>query len=176
MTFADRIPPLTEADAPPDQLEADLSAFRAEWETTRRWGMKNTATLAPMDALQAQRARDNAYSYYFAPYPHASLEVIKRLYRDTVDAINVAVIRKAKKPRSSSKIRATLLERDGANCWLCHDPLGADMTIEHKIALANGGTWAFHNLALAHHDCNRLMGRAGIVAKEAARRELKGAS
>ena len=126
-----------------------------------------------MDGLQAQRARDMAFSYYFEPYPHASLEVSKRLYRDTMDAINVAVIRKAKKPRASSKIRAALLERDGENCWLCHDPLGDDLTIEHKIALANGGTWAFHNLALAHHDCNRLMGRAGAAVKETARDVLR---
>ena len=156
----------------PDALEAELSQFRAEWETARCWGRNNTAILSPMDPSTANRARDMAFEYYYAPYPHADLKVIKRLYRDTVDAIDVAVIRKTGKARFSHKIRAALVGRDGDSCWLCSEPLGDDMTIEHKVPRANGGTWAMHNLALAHRDCNRLMGRAGLAVKEAARAEL----
>jgi 5-methylcytosine-specific restriction endonuclease McrA len=53
---------------------------------------------------------------------------------------------------------ARILARDGDNCCYCKKPLGDDMTLEHRIALSNGGTDNLDNLKLAHAACNREVG------------------
>jgi 5-methylcytosine-specific restriction endonuclease McrA len=48
-----------------------------------------------------------------------------------------------------------LLERDGDCCWLCGDPMRPEeISIDHILQRAAGGTDDAVNLALAHRACN----------------------
>ena len=61
---------------------------------------------------------------------------------------------------------ARVRERDGDRCWCCGMPMrfGAPFntrrsaTVEHVLALSQGGTWALENLKLCHKGCNRHLG------------------
>lgn len=53
---------------------------------------------------------------------------------------------------------ARILARDGEACCYCNEPLGEDMTLEHRIARSRGGTDDLDNLTLAHARCNREVG------------------
>jgi hypothetical protein len=79
------------------------------------------------------------------------------------------------KPKGDKRaaLRAMIAERDGDDCWVCGRELGEDRTIEHVEAVANGGTWAFANLRLAHRHCNHTLGALPVAAKEAARAKLQ---
>lgn len=59
----------------------------------------------------------------------------------------------------------TLLERDGDCCFLCHLPLGDDITVEHLCAVVNGGPKHISNLVLAHDDCNKKLGHLSVMEK-----------
>jgi 5-methylcytosine-specific restriction endonuclease McrA len=50
---------------------------------------------------------------------------------------------------------AVLLQRDGDRCFVCHQILGEDMTVEHPNPIVAGGD-AFDatNMALSHKRCN----------------------
>lgn len=54
----------------------------------------------------------------------------------------------------------TLSRRDGYFCFLCKKPFDDEdeVTIDHWIPLAKGGTWALDNLRLAHKPCNAKKG------------------
>jgi 5-methylcytosine-specific restriction endonuclease McrA len=68
---------------------------------------------------------------------------------------------------------ARILARDGDECCYCGKPLGDDMTLEHRIALSNGGTDDLDNLKLAHALCNREVGNLPPDMKdELAKRQL----
>jgi 5-methylcytosine-specific restriction endonuclease McrA len=70
---------------------------------------------------------------------------------------------------------ARILERDGDLCCYCQQPLGEDMTLEHRVASSNGGSEDLDNLKLAHALCNREVGNLPPDMKdELARRKLKG--
>jgi 5-methylcytosine-specific restriction endonuclease McrA len=56
-------------------------------------------------------------------------------------------------------------QRDGADCFYCGTPLGADATCEHLLARAHGGQTHPANVALAHEDCNREAGDKSIAEK-----------
>lgn len=47
-----------------------------------------------------------------------------------------------------------LLARDGCNCQFCGKFLGLDISLDHIISRANGGTGELHNLQLVHAKCN----------------------
>jgi hypothetical protein len=59
-----------------------------------------------------------------------------------------------------------LLTRDGGHCWLCEGWLGDDITLDHVVPRAKGGTNQDSNLRLAHGRCNaeRGDGDAALVA------------
>lgn len=76
-------------------------------------------------------------------------------------------------PRKLSGQAKRLFERDGDECWLCGDPLGDDITVEHKQPRALGGTSADENCALCHGGCNRSVGHLPLSAKEAARAQIR---
>lgn len=69
----------------------------------------------------------------------------------------------------TKKMRAALIERNGSDCWFCHQPLGEDITIEHMLARHLGGDDHIDNLVLAHADCNRKAGHKTIAEKQAIR-------
>ena len=59
-----------------------------------------------------------------------------------------------------------LIERDGKQCYLCGDAVSFDChyndpkypTIEHVLAIANGGTHSWDNVKVACRDCNNHKG------------------
>ncbi len=60
--------------------------------------------------------------------------------------------------------RRAILARDGDLCWICEEPLGDDMTIEHVVERAEGGRNALFNLRLTHSECNnRRSNRARLL-------------
>lgn len=60
-------------------------------------------------------------------------------------------------------MKAKVMERDGAHCWLCGrlvvEGLAPDHplspSLDHVIPFAKGGTYTLDNLRLAHHSCNQ---------------------
>lgn len=152
-----------------DRHNFAVAEYLGRAEYCRRWGLVSDATLAPMTGEQATWARSKADESYW------SAQISKVEWADLHSAIDAA--QAAGSPRKpigiKAGLRTELAKRDGGNCWLCHEALGDDCTIEHKQPLARGGTWAFANLALAHGDCNRLMGNAGVKAKDAARKSMR---
>jgi hypothetical protein len=76
----------------------------------------------------------------------------------------------ATKARGNSAGRIeTLLRRDGPNCFLCRQPLGDDLTVEHLVPRTSGGPDRIANLALAHSACNLRMGHLSLMEKIALR-------
>jgi len=84
-----------------------------------------------------------------------------------------AIEKMAKKERSRYKRfqnRCNQLDsiiiRRGMNCFYCGIRLHPmEMTIEHLIAISNGGTWRPENLYLAHQLCNSLAGNMSLNDK-----------
>ena len=76
--------------------------------------------------------------------------------------LNPWMFRREKKRQKIQELR----ERDGENCWRCHQPMNFDAppnskrapTIEHLEAKANGGTNKSENVVLCHPGCNRHLG------------------
>ena len=65
---------------------------------------------------------------------------------------------------NTAAVRKRLIERDGHNCHICKKPIFAvpsspvvkphEMTIDHVVPKAKGGTDDDSNLRLAHYGCN----------------------
>ena len=68
---------------------------------------------------------------------------------------------------SYKKRKRRLLERDGAACFFCGQPLGEDVTLEHLIPLTQGGPDNEANSVLAHYGCNKDAGACNISQKVA---------
>lgn len=169
-------PPLSDAFSLSDQFSGAgkmIDDFRAQWDSDRRFGLVCTATLPPMDRRVADAACKAVFDYYWSGFgPSADLAVCKRLAADSLAAIEVAVAEHDainQRPGKKERLRSALRERDGDDCWICGHELHDDCTIEHKVALANGGTWAFANLALAHRECNRAVARLPLELKQSMR-------
>ena len=59
-----------------------------------------------------------------------------------------------------------LLERDGAGCFYCAQPLhDDDRTVEHLVPIAHGGTNRIGNMALCHAACNLEAGHLSVFEK-----------
>jgi len=58
-----------------------------------------------------------------------------------------------------------LLDRDGDNCFYCGKELGDDMTVEHLVAVNQGGPDRLENLVLAHQRCNQEAGSMAVIEK-----------
>jgi 5-methylcytosine-specific restriction endonuclease McrA len=55
---------------------------------------------------------------------------------------------------------ATIIERDGSACYLCHKELSEyEITLDHVIPLCRGGTHTADNLKVACRSCNSRKGR-----------------
>lgn len=68
---------------------------------------------------------------------------------------------------------AALVERDGDACFFCGQPLGDDITIEHLVPIAHGGTNHQSNLALAHEACNQRADHLSVAGKVRLRDEMR---
>lgn len=75
--------------------------------------------------------------------------------------------------RSNAANVKRILERDGGNCFFCRIELGADITVEHLVAIAHGGPNHISNPFLAHADCNLRAGHLSAPEKIAIRDGLK---
>lgn len=69
-------------------------------------------------------------------------------------------------PRKRMKSDFTaLVKRDGDACFLCRQPLGDDITVEHLVPVAHGGPNHISNKVLAHAACNLRMGHLSAMEK-----------
>lgn len=57
--------------------------------------------------------------------------------------------------KAKRAVARTLIDRDGDACAMCGKPLGDDITIEHWVPLATGGTDHLANKILMHGECNK---------------------
>lgn len=85
-----------------------------------------------------------------------------------------------KKRRTQRKIvMDEILARDGDTCFFCggkfEDEENADKapTLEHLLAIANGGNNNIANLALAHQECNYRAARMSLIEKIKLRESLR---
>ncbi len=85
------------------------------------------------------------------------------------------VSRNARKKRRKKDMRVTRLrERDGSDCFYCGLPMeAADISVEHLLSQADGGTDRLSNLALAHRNCNELAADLPVVGKVLLRERLR---
>jgi 5-methylcytosine-specific restriction endonuclease McrA len=154
----------------------DVEAVIREWMgATRRARQMNRAEkpeLPAMDREQAEAAREEIRILYYGSVWG------RQVSRSAMFAVEVAELRHAtergQKPGKKQALRDRIIERDGSDCWLCQQPLDGDATFEHKTPRSAGGTWHIDNLALAHTQCNRDLGRLPEKAKEAARAAIAG--
>ena len=84
-------------------------------------------------------------------------------------------IERKDRPGKSHKDRLVrrLLDRDGPNCCLCGKPLGDDITIEHWVAIKDGGNNTMANLGLAHESCNKAADSKPVTEKVMMALELR---
>lgn len=71
--------------------------------------------------------------------------------------------------RRRPKVLRSLIMRDKRICGICNVPIAENevCTIDHIIALSQGGTNEFQNLQLAHEKCNALKGKMSLTSKKA---------
>lgn len=74
--------------------------------------------------------------------------------------------------KTSTEVRS-LLARDGECCFLCGHALGADITVEHLVAVAHGGPNHLSNKALMHRACNERVNHLSVVEKVRMRDEIQ---
>lgn len=78
--------------------------------------------------------------------------------------------------RRSNEIPSAIeivFSRDGATCFYCDKPLGADVTREHLLSRSHGGATHPANLVLAHKRCNNDARNCAIVEKIKLRDDLR---
>lgn len=147
-------------------------AFRSAFMHTKAWGLRCAASFPAMNGMEAAQARAAALEHY---YDHEwCSSTTKGLYAAEMAAIDAATIKRGGRVKTASHLRRVIAERDGDDCWLCHEPMGDDCTLEHKVAKTNGGTNALDNLALCHAECNRALGSLPVAAKQSLRAAIEG--
>lgn len=57
-------------------------------------------------------------------------------------------------PRTKRNRRDRVLATHGRVCWICHEPIGDDLTLDHVLPKSEGGSNAEANLRPAHRKCN----------------------
>lgn len=84
---------------------------------------------------------------------------------------NRAVKKKLRKifARRRPKVLRSLIMRDKRVCGICSTLIAENetCTIDHIIALSQGGTNDFQNLQLAHERCNSIKGKMSLTSKKA---------
>lgn len=81
----------------------------------------------------------------------------------------------SRKPSSTAKRRAKLLQRDGDECWFCGLAMGDDVTIEHLVPRSAGGPDKLANYALAHAKCNHAAADKPLIQKIELRAQMRAA-
>lgn len=92
-------------------------------------------------------------------------EALQAFFTGGAWSAGVATARKQRRPVEVE----TLLRRDGDRCFLCRQPLGEDITIEHLVAVVHGGPQHIANKVLAHERCNQRMHHLSVMEKIAMR-------
>lgn len=100
-----------------------------------------------------------------------SLECIKAFKAGKT--IDMGYTKTARTP--NAKRKAVLLKRDGRDCFYCGLPMNDnEITVEHLIALDNGGNNRLENLMLAHEKCNNEVGNLPLTIKLNKRDRMRG--
>lgn len=136
-----------------NQNGSEILAPSTEYEVLRFLGSKTVAVVYRNNAgrLSWVNGADEAWWAYKQQLPWRA-----------------AVKRGGKRNTNAARTRhriATLLERDGDECFLCGEPLNDDITIEHLVAKTHGGPDHLSNLCLAHEGCNSGAKHLSVVEK-----------
>jgi 5-methylcytosine-specific restriction endonuclease McrA len=68
-------------------------------------------------------------------------------------------VRRSRANKATARLRDAVLERDGHVCGICNASVGSeDVSIDHIIPAASGGTDELDNLQVAHLVCNSRKG------------------
>lgn len=70
----------------------------------------------------------------------------------------------AKRTQGSARKRQ-LIDRDGDLCFYCFKALDNDITVEHLVAINQGGPDRLENVVLAHSKCNQSAGSLPVIEK-----------
>lgn len=57
-------------------------------------------------------------------------------------------------PRAKRNRRERVLAQHGRICWICGQPIGEDLTLDHVTPKGEGGSNSVDNLRPAHYSCN----------------------
>lgn len=56
--------------------------------------------------------------------------------------------------KDKRRVMRALVRRDGTDCHWCHKPMEEDITMDHLLPMAIGGSDRIDNIVLAHGECN----------------------
>lgn len=139
--------------------QADLKA----WLTSR--GAEVLVTTNPYEFVRYRAAGETHVLYRKGDgsftVTKAVLTMVTAFLGNQAWSAGVATKRKARNP---VEVRA-LLQRDGDSCFLCRQPLGNDITVEHLVAVVHGGPNHIANKALMHEDCNHRVHHLSVMEK-----------
>jgi len=132
-------------DPAPDWLNkhaSPMDAYRSDLLHCAWFGLK-APSLAAMSRADADKARADVHDHYwragFAGHLNAldfsnrclaAIDAAQSVWALQVQISKPPVV-KGRARRNHAKIRHTLFERDGQDCWVCARELGKDRTIEH---------------------------------------------
>ena len=93
-------------------------------------------------------------------------DAMEKTQNDMKSGVKITPVQTIKRRATKTDQRInTLLERDGDKCFFCLRPIGGDLTIEHLLSVAHGGSNHICNMALAHNGCNKAAGHLPLMKK-----------
>ena len=153
--------------------------YHIAFSRARRFGLRCEAKMPPLDGEQSRQATEfNSEQYWQGLATReerdAAVDEIERASRSYWTKGKVAYLGENGGGKARRRLRRAIIERDGADCWLCGNEMPMqDRTVEHLIAKSNGGTDELDNLALCHEACNVLLGNLPLAAKLDLRRKYR---
>lgn len=136
---------------------AEVLPPTSEWEAVRFRGAEGVGVLYQNSSGQykfGNQAVKHAYECYAENKPWSGR------------------VRPTKRALGGSKRKRRLLARDGDCCFFCGKVLLDDVTIEHLVALNQGGPDRMENMVLAHSACNLEAGNMSVIEKVHMRERL----
>ncbi len=147
-----------------DQLNPKLTAFK-EW--LKAHGVE---IMTPTNEWEVLRFRCNTSTSIIYKDAKGKLNLQGRA-SEALNAFNKnwtwsAGVKKHRGKGKRGQFVAALIERDGRGCFYCgKEMLHDETTIEHLLALSQGGVDRLANMALSCDEHNRMAGHLSLVEK-----------
>lgn len=144
------------------------------WQSFIMNGRWHTGAYYPMQELSKKACKSRKYRV-----PIGTGVLIHAQFSDRKPGVNRQHIESLQSPTlefspslmkiQSNKLRRLYVKYDGF-CWYCDQHVKEnEASIEHLVAVVNGGKNHFTNLVLAHKRCNSVAGTITVQKKEALR-------